>query len=178
MKLIGSFILTKFRTKKVKGLLAKNIEKFHELDKQAIERLNIISKNVIISHRDLDLPNVLWNQEGEPVLIDWESSGMINPSMEVIDTAWNWSGGQNYFDKVKFQAFVSIYEEYTGDLNDFSEAIKADFKAKFDWLEYNLKRVTGIECIDDEERELGEKEVIRSIDEINQFYLYSKDMKV
>lgn len=51
-------------------------------------------------------------------------------------------------------------------------------KAKFAWLEYILKKVTGIECIDDEERELGEKEVIRSIDEINQFYLYSKDMKV
>lgn len=98
--------------------------------------------------------------------------------MEVIDTAWNWSGGQKYFDKEKFQAFVNTYIEYDGDLSDFEESLKANFKAKSGWLEYNLKRVTGIECIDDEERELGEKEVIRSIDEINQFYLYSKDMKI
>ena len=64
------------------------------------------------------------------------------------------------------------------ELKDFNIAIDADFKAKFGWLEYNLKRVCGIECIDEEEKLLGEKEVIRSIDEINKFYEYSKLMRM
>lgn len=167
-----NFYLEKINNKLLKDLLTKNIDKFRELDKQAIKSLNVISKNMVISHRDLDLPNILWNKEENPVMIDWESSGLINPSMEVIDTAWNWSGGQKYFDKDKFQTFVKTYKENGGNLSDYADALKANFKAKFGWLEYNLKRVTGIECVDEEERELGEKEVARSIDEINKFDLF------
>ena len=103
---------------------------------------------------------------------------MVNPIMELIDTAWNWSGGQNYFDIEKFKVFIEEYKSCVGELKDFDIAIDADFKAKFGWLEYNLKRVCGIECIDEEEKLLGEKEVIRSIDEINKFYEYSKLMKI
>lgn len=172
------FYLKKIDNKQLKELLSENIDNLRKLDKQAIESLNIISKNMVISHRDLDLPNILWNKEETPVIIDWESSGLINPSMEVIDTAWNWSGGQKYFDKDKFLTFVKTYKENGGNLSDYTDALKANFKAKFGWLEYNLKRVTGIECIDEEERQLGEKEVARSIDEINKFYLYNKYMKI
>ena len=172
------FYIEKANNKKIKELLLDNIQKFSELDRQAIQSLKIISKNMVISHRDLDLPNILWDSNENPVIIDWESVGVINPSMEVIDTAWNWSGGQNYFDQEKFDAFVTTYKENGGDLNEFDEALKADYKAKFGWLEYNLKRICGIECIDEEEKVLGEKEVIRTIDEINKFSLYSKYMKV
>lgn len=172
------FYIKKVDNKKIKELLLDNIEKFSELDRQAIQRLKTISKNMVISHRDLDLPNILWDSNETPVIIDWESAGLINPSMEVIDTAWNWSGGQNYFDQEKFDAFVTTYKENGGNLNEFDEALKADYKAKFGWLEYNLKRICGIECLDEEEKILGEKEVIRTIDEINNFHLYSKYMKV
>ena len=171
------FYIEKIDNKKIKKLLLDNINKFSELDKQSIKSLKIISKNMLISHRDLDLPNILWDSKENPVIIDWESTGLINPSMEVIDTAWNWSGGQNYFDKEKFSAFITTYKENGGKLDEFNESLKADYKAKFGWLEYNLKRICGIECLDEEEKILGEKEVIRTIDEINKFHLYSKDMK-
>ena len=171
------FYIEKIDNKKIKKLLLDNIHKFSELDKQSIKSLKIISKNMLISHRDLDLPNILWDSKENPVIIDWESTGLINPSMEVIDTAWNWSGGQNYFDKEKFSAFITTYKENGGKLDEFNESLKADYKAKFGWLEYNLKRICGIECLDEEEKILGEKEVIRTIDEINKFHLYSKDMK-
>lgn len=171
------FYLDKIENEQIRELLSRNAERFNELDKLAIENLSLISNNMVISHRDLDLPNILWNKVYKPVIIDWESTGLVNPSMEVIDTAWNWSGGQKYFDKEKFQVFVKTYEENGGDLSDYDKALKADFKAKFGWLEYNLKRVCGLECLDEEERSLGESEVIRSIDEINKFDLYSQDMK-
>ncbi len=171
------FYLKKIDNEKIKEELSKNVETFKNLDKQSIKSLNIISNNMVISHRDIDLPNVLWDESENLVFIDWESSGLVNPCMEVIDTAWNWSGGQNFFDKEKFKIFIETYKENGGNLDDFDEAFKADFKAKFGWLEYNLKRITGIECIDEEEKELGEKETLRSIDEINKFYLYCKDIK-
>ena len=172
------FYIEKVDNKKINELLLDNMQKFSELDRQAIQSLKIISKNMVISHRDLDLPNILWDSSENPVVIDWESTGLINPSMEVVDTAWNWSGGQNYFDKEKFDAFVTTYKENGGNLDEFNEALKADYKAKFGWLEYNLKRICGIECLDEEEKILGEKEVIRTIDEINKFCLYSKYMKI
>ena len=173
-----NFYLEKIDNEPLKKLLTDNIERFEILDKQAIESLDIISKNMIISHRDLDIPNILWDEKNNPVIIDWESSGLVNPSMEVIDTAWNWSGGQEHFDKEKFKLFVDTYKENGGNLNDYAESLKADYKAKFGWLEYNLKRITDIECIDDEEKKLGEKEVIRSINEINMFDLYRNDMEI
>lgn len=160
----------------LKELLKQNIELYEELDRKAIDSLNIIQDNLVISHKDLDLPNILWNED-DFIIIDWESTGMVNSIMELIDTAWNWSGGQNYFDIEKFKVFIEEYKSYVGELKDFNIAIDADFKAKFGWLEYNLKRVCGIECIDEEEKLLGKKEVIRTIDEINKFYEYSKQMK-
>lgn len=172
-----NFYMQRLNNENLKELLEKNIKYLSELDKKSIKALQKISDNMVLSHRDLDLPNVLWNSNDEPVFIDWESSGLINSSMEVIDTAWNWSGSQKYFDKEKFKTFINTYKENGGDLSDFQEAIKANFKAKSGWLEYNLKRAIGIECIDEEERQLGEKEVLRSIDEINKFYLYMNDMK-
>lgn len=51
-----------------------------------------------------------------------------------------------------------------------SKAVYSNFKNKSGWLEYNLKRVCKLECLDDEEQELGEKEVIRVINEIIVFY--------
>lgn len=162
---------------KLKNLLKDNIELFKELDKKAVNSINLIQDNLVISHKDLDLPNILWNKD-DFIIIDWESTGMVNPIMELIDTAWNWSGGQNCFDIEKFRCFIEEYKKYIGDLKNFNIAIDAEFKAKFGWLEYNLKRVCGIECIDEEEKLLGEKEVIRTIDEINKFYEYSKLMKI
>ncbi len=172
-----SYYIDKITNNEIKELLLANIDKYKELDERAIESLEKISKNLVISHRDIDLPNVLWNKDNEPVFIDWESTGLVNPVMEVIDTAWNWAGGQKYFDIEKFKIFVQTYKEQGGKLLDYEDALNADYKAKFGWLEYNIKRVCGIECIDEEEKRLGENEVIRTIDEINKFYLYYDEMK-
>jgi len=173
-----NYYLDKIDNKQIKNLLEENLERFTFLDRQAIDNLNIISNNMVISHRDLDLPNILWDKDNNPIIIDWESSGLVNPIMEVIDTAWNWSGGQENFDKEKFKLFVNTYKDNGGNLNDYTESLKADYKAKFGWLEYNLKRITGIECIDDEEKKLGKREVVRSINEIKMFDLYRNDMEI
>ena len=151
--------------------------RFSELDKESIKNMEYIKNNLVISHRDLDLPNILWDKNGVPVIIDWETSGLVNPTLEVIDTAWNWAGGKDYFDKNKYKSFLDTYAEQGGKLEDYDKAFKADYKAKLRWFEYNLKRITIFDFLDEEEKILGEKEAIRSADEIKKFDYYSNDMK-
>ena len=172
------YYVSKLENKKIKELLITNKEKLTELDKKSTIAANEIKNNIVISHRDLDLPNILWNSQNNPVIIDWESSGLVNPCEELIETAWDWSGGQNYFDEEKFKYFINNYEENGGNIQDYQKAIYANFKNKSGWLEYNLKRVCGIECIDDEEKELGQKEVTRVIKEILLFYKIINEIKI
>ncbi len=171
------FYLSKINNKEIKKLLNEVKDRFSELDKESIKNMEYIKNNLVISHRDLDLPNILWDKNDEPVIIDWETSGLVNPKLEVIDTAWNWAGGKDFFDKNKYKSFLDTYVQEGGKLEDYDKAFKADFKAKLRWFEYNLKRITMFDFLDDEEKKLGEKEVIRSADEIKKFDFYSLDMK-
>jgi Ser/Thr protein kinase RdoA (MazF antagonist) len=56
--------------------------------------LGDLLKTVVISHRDLDQKNVLWRGPDDPVLVDWESAGAINPAVELAGVALDmeWSG--------------------------------------------------------------------------------------
>lgn len=164
------FYINKLENEEIKALIITNKNRLIELDKKSTEAAKEIRKNVVVSHRDLDLPNILWDEKDNPVLIDWESSGVVNPCEEVLETAWDWAGGQDYFDREKFNCFLNAYKEAGGDLTDFSKAVYSNFKNKSGWLEYNLKRVCGLECLDEEEQKLGEKEVKRVIKEIFKFY--------
>ena len=164
------FYIEKVDNPIIKELLIDKKEILTNLDKISTKCAKEIRNNLVISHRDLDLPNVLWDKNDNFTIIDWESAGVVNPCEEVIETAWDWSGGQEFFDIEKFKLFIKIYEENGGSLKDFNKAIYANFKNKSGWLEYNLKRVCRIECIDEEEKALGEREVIRVINEIFKFY--------
>ena len=164
------FYIAKLTNDDIKQLLISNKETLQQLDQKSTEAAKETRKHLVISHRDLDLPNILWDKYQNPVIIDWESAGFVNPEEELIETAWDWSGGQDYFDKDKFNLFIETYKENGGSIDNLKKAIYANFKNKSGWLEYNLKRVCGIECIDEEERQLGEKEVKRVINEILYFY--------
>ena len=170
------FYLSKIKEENIYNLVKEIKNRFSNLDKESIVCLKKIKDKKVISHRDLDLPNVLWNNENMPVIIDWETSGWVNPTLEVIDTAWNWAGGKDFFDKNKYSIFINTYEKEGGNLDDYEIAFKADYKAKLRWFEYNLKRITIFDFLDEEEKKLGEKEVFRSADEIIKFDDYKNDM--
>jgi len=164
------FYISKLENEEIKELLIENKEYLIDLDKKSTIAAKEIRNHLVVSHRDLDLPNILWDSKNNPVIIDWESSGVVNPCEELLETAWDWSGGQEYFDKEKFDCFLETYKDNGGNLNDLKKAIYSNFKNKSGWLEYNLKRVCKLECIDEEEQKLGEKEVIRVLNEILIFY--------
>ena len=164
------FYIDKLDNNEIKNLLIDNKDYLVSLDKLSSKYAKEIRKDMVVSHRDLDLPNILWGENENLFLIDWESAGKVNPVEEVVETAWDWSGGQNFFDIEKFKLFINTYKENGGNINNLNKAIISNFKNKSAWLEYNLKRICRIECLDDEEQKLGEKEVKRIINEIIFFY--------
>ena len=113
------FYLSKIKDENIYNLVKEIKNRFNNLDKESIECLKKIKDKKVISHRDLDLPNILWNKENMPVIIDWETSGWVNPTLEVIDTAWNWAGGKDFFDKNKYSIFMNTYEKEGGIIDDY-----------------------------------------------------------
>ena len=172
------FYISKLKDEETKQILINNIDKLIRLDNKATKFANEIKNNIVLSHRDLDVSNILWNKDNIPIIIDWESAGLVNPCEEVVETAWDWSGGNDYFDINKFKLFLTTYEKFGGNLKDFNKAIYSNFKNKSGWLEFNLKRVSGIECQDEEEYELGIKIVKSLIEEILNYYNTVENLKI
>lgn len=80
------------------------------------EKVYLASQKVqadqVISHRDLDCKNILWDADQNPIVIDWESVGWVNPMSELMETALYWSCAEILeFDQVKFISFVESYLE-------------------------------------------------------------------
>ena len=164
------YYISKLENEEIKELIMNKKDYLMDLDKKATKARKEISNNLVVSHRDLDIPNILWDAKNTPTIIDWESSGLVNPCEELLETAWDWCGGQNNFNPERYRCFLNTYKLNGGNLKDLNKAVYSNFKNKSGWLEYNLKRVCKLECLDEEEQKLGEKEVIRVISEILVFY--------
>lgn len=157
------------QNKKYYKLLKDNLELLYMINQKSNEALNYANRNLVISHTDLDRKNVMW-QEAKPFIIDWEASGYINPTIELIQVAWYWSGGDiENINYEKFKTVVDAYLKYSNIKidNNVENLIYADIYSGLGWLNYNLKRSLCIENqYDKDEIELAENEVIQSIGEI------------
>lgn len=114
----------------------------------------------VLSHRDLDPKNVLW--EGmEPFLIDWEAAGYVNPERELIEVVNYWACNQRgRLDREKFRALLAAYQMNRPLLHtDWSAVLDSGYGVMLEWLLYNMKRSLGIECSSQEERRLGTAQV-------------------
>ena len=158
------------QNKKYCNLLKDNLEFLYMINKKSNEALKYANRNLVISHTDLDRKNVMW-QDDKPFIIDWEASGYINPTIELIQVAWYWSGGDiGNINYEKFETVVDAYRKYSNIEidNNVEKLIYADIYSGLGWLNYNLKRSL---CIENQyakdEIELAENEVIQSIGEIN-----------
>ena len=149
--------------------LKDNIELLYQLNKNSVEAIEYAKNNLVISHTDLDRKNVMWQDE-KAFIIDWEASGYINPTIELIQVAWYWSGGDiEKIDYNKFKKVINAYRQnYKGSIDkNINILINADVYGGLAWLEYNLKRSLSIENnYDNEEIKLAENEVMQSLKEI------------
>lgn len=72
-------------------LLKKNTDMLYDYYAKAVEASNSLADKNIISHRNLDPRNVIWNGY-TPYIVDWEAAAPINPLYDFINTAILWSG--------------------------------------------------------------------------------------
>lgn len=148
--------------------LLENVDTLYEIEKRANMAVQELSKNLVVSHRDLDQKNVLWDEDDVPMIIDWEAAGTVNPSLELLEVALSWSGGESSTpDKDAFCAVIDSYTKKGGTIGDNLEGVlHSVFKGKIEWLEYSMKRSLRIECSGDEEQKLGTREVVSTIQSI------------
>jgi Ser/Thr protein kinase RdoA (MazF antagonist) len=135
-------------------------------DEKAYLASQKVQADQVISHRDLDCKNVLWDANQNPIVIDWESVGWVNPMSELLEIALSWSGADILaFEEVKFLSFVESYLEADGILQGELDAIlDFGYRNKLEWLAYNIKRCNGMEVAEEMEIELAKHEVTETIE--------------
>jgi Ser/Thr protein kinase RdoA (MazF antagonist) len=152
------------------NLLLENIDKLYDWNLRANEAAKQLALDMVIGHRDLDSKNVMWNQ-GNPIIIDWESAGYINPMQELLETAIYWSEDKlGNIDKERFLTFIGGYKKKYGTLKaNWRMVLESGFLGKLGWLEYSLKRSLWIECTDEAEQQMGTAQVIETINSIRRY---------
>ncbi len=100
-----------------------------------------LQQHEIISHRDLNPKNVIWINDTAPCIIDWEWAGLVNPTMELISAAYEWSGLLiNEFDANTFIAFISAYYQAGAKMiNDPLDALHNSLGKWLEWLAFNIE---------------------------------------
>ena len=155
-------------SQEVRSLLPQIVE-WNVLSRQAQQSLLTISgsrRAWVISHCDLDQKNVVWEDERTPYIIDWESAGYVQPAIETVGTALDWSG-QNVgdLDTTVFDAFLEAYlaEGSLLTSQEIYNGLQAYCGNWCGWLKYNLQRAVGKVTSDAEEQELGKREMLKTL---------------
>ncbi len=104
--------------------------------------MSFLNKNTVISHGDLDQKNVLWDKTGKPILIDWESACKLNPTYDIVNTAFYWSGIiTEDFSPDLFIKMIRAYQKSGGIIH--KEYLEPALSGTFSWLYwmfYNIER--------------------------------------
>ncbi len=146
-------------------MLRNNIDKLYEFYSKGVEASNSLTGKEIISHRNLDPRNVIWNEDG-PYIIDWEEADMVNPLYDFINTAILWSN----YNKDKFLAFADGYNEINKlPKINWRNVIYIRYLEPLNWLEFCLKRSLGVNCTDPEEQQLGTEQAVYMIHDVIEF---------
>lgn len=114
----------------------------------------------VISHCDINLYNLIWQDEENFVLIDWEYAGLINPYTELFSVALEVAGiWLEEFDKDRIESFILGYIDSSYDIVLSQEKIKLYIldvinESYIPWLNY---------CLGQYKRDLGNKKICSEI---------------
>lgn len=118
-----------------------------------------LSRHEVVSHGDLDHKNVLWDEHGAPLVIDWESTRPLNPTYELLLEALDWSGISANFEAGPFEQFLRAYVDAGGRLigGMIAPAFDAILGAWVNWMLFNVGRAAR--RTDLRQRALGSEQV-------------------
>lgn len=123
----------------------------------------LLEKSIIVSHGDLDPKNVLWDENSNPLLIDWEASRKLNPTYDVINVCLDWSGiTTETFNKTLFIKMIRSYITSGGYID--KNVLQAAFYGVFGWINwmiYNIERTCS--ASDQEQIILGIEQVSQTL---------------
>lgn len=124
----------------------------------------VLAKTLVISHRDLDPKNVIWDRN-VPLIIDWEAAGYVNPYQEFLEVVNYWADdGNGGLLKEHFDAILDAYAQYMKLQNvDWNAVFAGSYMGMLGWLEYNVKRALGIDTTTADEVQLGKEQVLGTI---------------
>lgn len=142
----------------------------------ACEAGEILAKTMVISHRDLDPKNVMWNGDS-PLIIDWEAAGYVNPYQELLEMINYWADdGKGGLLKENFDALLYAYTQHVELENvDWDPVFAGSFYGMLGWLEYNMKRALGIENGSTDDAQVGKEQVLGTIGAL---YDYQKKVQM
>lgn len=115
-------------------------------DQAAVDAMESVHSYQVISHRDLDPKNILWQGE-QPYLIDWEAAGYVNPYQELLEVLNYWGCDETgRYDPALCQALLQAYTHFM-DLRevDWTPIFACSCDGMLGWLEYTLKKSLGLE---------------------------------
>ena len=147
----------------------RNVRYSHILEERLDDILQIVALHApalarleghqVISHGDLDHKNILWDEAGEPLLIDWESARHLNPTYELLLEALDWGGITAHFDARPFTTILQAYVDAGGliEADMIPAASDAIQGAWVSWLLYNVGRAAGLK--DTRQRSIGSSQV-------------------
>lgn|SRR3990167_2436456 len=124
-----------------------------------------LRNNLVISHRDCDPKNVLWDQQGRYWVIDWESAGWINKTKDTLVTAIYWSLDSDYqINQDYFSHFIKAYRQSGGefDNNELAAAFYGLISDWLTWLDFNISRMAS-HSSESIEGKLGRAEVGKTL---------------
>lgn len=150
--------------------LRKSVDDLYSWHRQAVQSSNSLASNRVISHRDLDSKNVLWHDD-RPLVIDWESAGLIHPMHDLMETALYWSRDEEgVVNQIKFVSCIHGYEQKRGRSDvDWQRVLRYGYLGKLKWLEYNLKRSLQIESASSADQAKGTLQVVPTIDDLRTY---------
>lgn len=139
--------------------LARHLPQWLDIAARQQQARQALAQHRVISHGDMDQKNILWTAGGEPVLIDWESAGLFNPTHDALVVALDWSGITSAFEQALFDAFIAAYRDAGGEINNAIVPLAFDriLGNWLDWLMFNVGR--SLDVNDLEQRTLGEAQV-------------------
>ena len=135
-----------------------------EWNQAACDAQEVLAKTMVISHRDLDPKNVMWNGT-EPLIIDWEAAGYVNPYQEFLEVVNYWTDdGKGGLLKEHFDAIFDAYTQHMELENvDWNAVFAGSYVGMLGWLQYNVKRALGMEAKTADEVQLGKEQVLGTI---------------
>lgn len=135
-------------------LLSENQELFVKSQNNGNRARKKLSAVSAVCHNDMDSKNVLWKGQTYRI-IDLECLSYNHPEMELFELALCWSGYEEcQMNFELFDSFLKGYAENGGIRHTDWEILYHCSNGRLEWLEYNIKRVLGIDCGSDE-KEMG-----------------------